>query len=324
MIKKSFNYGMILAEILLSIAISAFIMYAISILLFSVLIHRQYYNDVFNEWQKRARLLSTIESRIVNAGLGVPSGENIENVFRFTPTGTTVLPGWTDVLEILTSNDIPAPFQVVSGESIARGERMRVLSTFIIASETRIIPASAEWGPHETRTVNLRKPLNRFFSYPFIPGELSSFVTTPSFGRPVIIKNITAPYDSATGSVELQNSLFASKDWYGVDMFHSFRISYFHVEAQTLYIRDSDKKDTTNAFPAVSLHREPVVDDVLSVCFEFNKTTKTLSGWFLIRSRSPSIKPGIPNGWPAWATAQPSVSSNKLKVISYSWRLRNI
>jgi hypothetical protein len=96
------------------------------------------------------------------------------------------------------------------------------------------------------------------------------------------------------------------------------------VEAETLYIRDSDKKDTTNAIPSASLHKEPVVDDVLSACFELNKTTKILSCWFLIRSRNPMIKPGIPHVWPLWAHTRPNVSSNKLKVITHSWRLKNM
>ena len=322
--QKNSRYGIILAEILLSIGISAFIMYAILLLMANTLLHRQFYSDVYNEWKKRARIISTIESRINNAGLGVPLNENVEDVFRFSPTGVSILPGWKNVLEILTSRDIPAPFQIVSGEQIARGVQMRVLSTFIIATEARIIPASAELKPFETRTVNIRKPRNRYLSYPFVPGELSSWITTPSFGRPIVMRNIVAPFGANSGSIELQNSLNVSKDWYGVDMFHSFRISYFHVEAETLYIRDSDKKDTTNAIPSVSLHKEPVVDEVLSACFEFNKTTKTLSCWFLIRSRSPTVKRGIPNEWPAWATIQTSVSSNKLKVIYHSWRLKNI
>jgi hypothetical protein len=315
---------MILVEILLALIISSFLMYAILGLLAGTLLHKQFYSDTFNEWQKRARIFSTIESRIANAGLGVPPGEAVEDIFRFTPTGASILPGWTDAIEILSSNDIPMLFQDISGDQISRGEQMRVLSTHITASNVRIIPASADWGPREIRTVNILKPQYESYVYHIVPDELSSWITTPSFGRPVIIKNITAPYDSSSGSVLLQNPLYVSADWHGIDMIHSFRISYFHVEAETLYIRDSDKKDTTNAIPSASLHKEPVVDDVLSACFELNKTTKILSCWFLIRSRNPMIKPGIPHGWPLWAYTQPNVSSNKLKVITYSWRFKNI
>ena len=322
--KKKSNYGMILAEILLSLIISSFIMYAILGLLTNTLLHTQYYSDIFNEWQKAARIISTIESRIVNAGLGIPSGENIENIFRLDPSSASVLPGWTDAIEILSSKDIPVPFQVVSGEHIARGEQVRVLSTYITTPGVRIIPASAEWGPREIISVNIRKPQYEYFVYHIAPDELSSWITTPSFGRPIIIRNIDAEYDSISGSALLQNPLYISKDWYGIDMFHSFRVSYFHVEAETLYIRDTDKKDTTNAIPSIRLHIEPVVDDVLSSCFEFNKTTKTLSCWFLILSRSPTIKPGIPGGWPAWAITQPNVLSKKMRVIYHSWRLINI
>ena len=315
---------MILAEVLISLIISAFIMHAILGLLANTLLHKQYYSDVFNEWQKRARILAAIESRVVNAGLGIPLGENVENIFRFAPFGTSVLPGWTDALEILSSKDIPVLSQNISGDIVSRGEQMRVLSAVITATGVRIIPASAEWGPLETRTVKIIKPYNQYVTYNFVPSELSSWITTPSLGRPFIITSLTAPYDSDSGSVLLQNPLYSSMDWHGIDMYHSFRISYFHVEAETLYIRDSDKKDTTNAIPSVSLHKEPIVDDVLSACFELNKTTKVLSCWFLIRSRSPTTKPGIPGGWPSWAQTQPNAASNKLKVLSYSWHLLNI
>ena|GEM_PF-4404968 len=322
--KKKFNNGMILAEILVSLIVSSLIMYAILGLLSNTLLHKQFYSDIFNEWQKRARIISTIESRIVNAGLGIPSGENIENTFRLTPSSASMLSGWTDAIEILTSKDTPATFQVVSGENIARGEQMRVLSTFITTPRVRIIPASAELGPREILSVNIRKPQNEYFVYHITPGELTSWITTPSFGRPIIIISIDATYDSDSGSALLQNPLYVSKDWYGIDMFHSFRVSYFHVEAETLYIRDTDKKDTTYAIPSIALHKEPVVDDVLSSCFEFNKTTKTLSCWFLILSRSPTIKPGIPSDWPAWAETQPNVASKKMRVVHHSWRLINI
>ncbi|MCL1940823.1 MAG: hypothetical protein FWG09_02690, partial [Synergistaceae bacterium] len=115
-----------------------------------------------------------------------------------------------------------------------------------------------------------------------------------------------------------------SVDWHGIDMIHSFRLAYFHVEAETLYIRDSAKKDTTGAVSSASLHKEPIVDDVLAACFELNKTAKTLKCWFLLRSSSPSLKPGIPRGWPEWAVTPSNVSSNKSKVVSHSWRLKNI
>ena len=322
--KKKFNYGMILADILLSLVISSLIMYAILGLLSNTVLHKQFYSDIHNEWQKRARIVSTIESRIVNAGLGIPSGENIEDIFRLTLSSDSMLPGWTDAIEILSSKDFPVPFQVVSGENVSRGEQMRVLSTYVTTPGVRIIPASAEWGPREIISVNIRKPQYEYFVYSIAPGELSSWLTTPSFGRPVIIRNIDAEYDSDSGSAELQNPLYVSKDWYGIDMFHTFRVSYFHVEAETLYIRDTDKKDTTNAIPSISLHIEPVVDDVLSSCFELNKTTKTLSCWFLIFSRSPTIKPGIPHGWPEWAVTKPNIASKKMRVIFHSWRLLNI
>ena len=324
MLQKKYYDGMILAEILFSLIISAFVMYTILLLLVNTLLHKQYYSDIYNEWQKRARIFSTIESRIVNAGLGVPSGEDVEDVFRFTASGASTLPGWTDAIEILGSNDIPAHFQIVSGDKIARGDQIRVLSTHIAASSIRIVPASAEFGPREIRSVKIMKPQNEFFSYNFVPGELSSWITMPSFGRPVIIKNFTAPYNSNSGSVELQNPLYVSMDLHGIDMFHSFRFCYFHVEAETLYIRDSDKKDTTNAIPSSNLHKEPIVDDVLSSCFELNKTTKTLCCWFLVRSRGPTIKPGIPRGWPSWASVRTNILDNKMKVISCSWRLKNI
>lgn len=315
---------MILAEILLSLVVSAFIMYAILVLLANTALHKQYYSDIFNEWQKRARILSTIESRVVNAGLGIPRGENIEDIFRFTPLGASILPGWKDALEILLSSDIPASYQNISGDQVARGEQIRVLSTHTAASGVRIVPASAEWGPLETRFVKIIKPQNEFISYHFEPGELSSWITAPSFVRPLIIKDMNAPYGSEAGSIELQNPLYVSMDLHGIDMFHSFRFCYFHVEAETFYIRDSNKKDTTNAIPSISLHKEPVVDDVLSACFELNKTTKTLSCWFLVRSRSPTGKPGIPHEWPPWANIRPNVSNNKMKVVTYSWRIKNI
>ena len=316
-LKKS-KYGMTLTEVLVSMGVSAFIMCAVLGLLSNTLLHKQHSNDIFNEWQAKSRILTTIESRIANAGLGTPPSEKIENIFRFTPSGVSMLPGWTDSLEILTIHDIPAPFQDVDGDQVARGERMRVLSTHNAASSVRIIPASAEWGPREIRTVNIRKPQNEFFSYPFEPDELSSWITMPSLGRPVIIKSITADYAPNSGSIGLQNPLFVSMDWNGIDMFHSFRISYFLVEAETFYIMDSAKKDAPSA-----LQKEPIVDDVLSSCFELNKTTKTLKCWFLIRSSSPSVKTGIPHGWPAWAITQPNISYSKMKVISHSWRLKN-
>jgi hypothetical protein len=315
---------MILAEILFALIITSFIMYAVLGLLANTLLHKQFYGDIFKEWQKSTRIFATIESRIVNAGLGVPSSENVESIFRFSASGASMLPGWTDAIEILTSKDIPVHFENVEGDQVARGEHMRVLTTFIAATRVRIIPASAEWGPREILSLNIRKPQNEFFSYLIEPGELSSWITTPSFGRPIIIISFTAPYSSNLGNVELQNPLYVSKDWYGIDMFHSFRVSYFHVEAETLYIRDSSKKDTTNAIPSISLHKEPVVDGVLAACFELNKTAKTLSCWFLLSSKSPTIKPGIPSGWPAWAIIRRNVSSDKLKVICHSWRLKNI
>jgi hypothetical protein len=286
-------------------------------------LHRHFYFDVFNELQKRSRIVSTIESRITNVGLGIPRNENVEDLFRF-PSGLSLLNSWTDAVEILSSKDIPVPFQVISGENIARGEQMRVLSTYITTPRVRIIPASTEWGPRETLSVNIRKPQNEYFIFNIVPGELSSWITTPSFGRPVIIKSIDATYGSSSGSALLQNPLYVSKDWYGIDMFHSFRVSYFHVEAETFYIRDTDKIDTTNAVPSTRLHIEPVVDDILSSCFELNKTTKTLSCWFLILSRSPTTKPGIPGAWPSWAITQPNASSKKMRVIHHSWRLINL
>jgi len=322
---KRFNYGITLAEILFSMAISAFIMCAILGLLANALLHKQFYNDIFNEWQKKARILSTIENRISNAGLGIPSTENVENIFRFTASGTSLLPGWRDVLEVLSSNDIPVHFQNIGGEQVARGVHIRVLSIQNAVSRVKIIPASTEWGPNEIRIVNLRKNANESFTYGFSPGELSSWITTPSLGRPVIIRNLTAPRNSSQGNVQLQNPLNVSIDWHGIDMFHNFRITYFFVEAETLFIRDSTTRDTTNAIPSTPLPRQPLVDDVLSACFELNRTTRTLKCWFLIRSTSPTKKPGIPHEWPAWAmaTTRPNISVNKLKVVSHSWRIKN-
>jgi len=316
---KNSSHGTTLAEVLLSLAISSIIMYAILLLLTGTFFHKQFYYDVFNELQKSSRIISTIESRIVNAGLGIPGGENVEDIFRF-PTGTSVLSGWKDALEILTSKDISVNLQNIGGELVARGERMRVLSTLNAASEIRIVPASAEWGPHETRTVNIRKHQNKYVSYSIVSNKLSSWIMMPSFGRPVIIRNFIAPPASNSGSIQLQNPLSVSMDWHGIDMFHSFRISYFYVLNETLCISDSDKSDN-------ELQNQPVVDDVLSACFELNKTARTLKCWFLIRSYSPTVKPGIPIEWPEWATVQQlnkPVSSNKLKVVSHSWRLPNI
>ena len=308
---------MTLAEILLSMGISAFMMYAILALLSNTLLHKRFYDDTFNELQKKIRILTTIESRIANAGLGVPSDENVEDTFRFTPSGASMLPGWMDALEILTIHNIRADFQDVDEEQVARGERVRVLSTHDDNPGVRFIAASADWGPGETRTVNIRKPQDQNFSYPSDTNELSSWITAPSLGRPVIVKNVTAPYASNSGSVELLNPLPVSNDWNGIDMLHFFRISYFLVEDETFYIMDSARRDTPS-----SLQKEPVVDGVLSACFELNKTTKTLKCWFLIRSSSPSS--GIPREWPAWAITQPNDFPYRLKVISHSWRLANI
>ena len=322
---KKCKRGVTLAEILFSMGISAFIMCAVLGLLTNTLLRNQFHNDVFNEWQKRSRILSTIETRIVNAGLGVPSTENVGDLFRFTPTGISMLPGWTDVLEILTINDFPAIFQNIYGEQIARGARIRVLSTHTVAPDVRLIPASADWGPGEIKSVRIRKPQNRHFIYHFEPNQLSSWITTPSLGSPVIIRSIDAPFASNSGSISLQNPLPISRDWHGIDMLHSFRVAYFHVEAETFFIRDSDRRrDTTNAIPATPLRREPVVDGVLAAYFELNQTSRILTCWFLLRSSNPSVRPGIPNEWPEWAMTPPNISANRLKVISHSWRLRNI
>ena len=318
MFLKKFNHGTTLAEILLSMGMSSFIMCAVLALLSNTLLHRQFYDDTFTELQKKTRILTTIESRIANAGLGVPPDKNVEDIFRFVPSGASILPGWMDALEILTVHNSRVGFEDVDEGQVARGERIRVLSTHNFASDIRIFSASADWGPDETRIVNIRKPQYQDFSYPFESDELSSWVTAPSLGRPVII-SADAPSLLNTGNIKLLNHLPESIDWNGIDMLHSFRISYFLVEAETLYIMDSSGRDTPS-----SLQKEPVVDGVLSACFELNKTAKTLKCWFLIRSSSPSAKPGIPHGWPEWAIIQPNAFSYKLKVVSHSWRLANI
>jgi len=315
---------MTLIEILFSMGISSFMICAILGMLTHTFLHKKVFDDIFNELQKSSRIISTIESRIANAGLGVPSGEKVEEIFKLPSSSISMLPGWTDVIEVLSNSDMTVGFQNIDGEQVTRGERIRILTTNNAASDIKIIPDSTEWGKFETRTLIIRKPAHKNISYYPVPGELSSWITTPSFGRPIVIKSLTAPYASNSGSIELQSPLFVSSDWCGIDMFHTFRISYFFVEAETLYIRDTNKRDTTNAIPSVSLHKEPVVDEVLSACFELNKTAKTLSCWFLIRSYSPSVKPGIPHGWPAWATIQPNIAFNKLKVVHHSWRLKNI
>lgn len=268
----------LILDIILSIVVGSVAALIVLGLLSSSLSHLERYSNKSNAWQKGTRLLLLLDSRLVNAGLGLPKDILVRDIFR---SGTaTPLPYWNSAIEVLDAADNPVIFQNIDGDEVATGTRLRVLSTTafwsgIDITSVRVASADFEWqSGQRIELAILKSPKMSLSGSATDPSLLSTWLTIPSLGVPFVYENSHAPHASTRGSLTARN-VAGPLEWGGVDMLFAFRFAYFFADEGIFFIRDSDRRDRINDTPA----RYPVENGVSEARFEFNKTQKILKAW---------------------------------------------
>lgn len=308
--------GFILLDVILGMLISSIVALIALSLLATALYFLEHVSGASDAYTRGLRLLYLVESRVKNAGLGIPKDRLVKKIFEHG--GRSALEGWESVVEILNgSNQLVGFTADESGEKeIARGTRLRVLSTNVIPN-VFVMSTSIEWGGNQEHKFHVKKPIAKeLYEASKDPLDLRAWRTMPSLGHPFLLKNLSVPIGVESGTFDALN-MYVSMDVGGVDLLHSFRLAYFFAEPanKIFYIRDSQIRDTSWNSPA----QYPVENGISHVCFELNKTDKILTMWLLVENKPQN---NSASQYPSWAGATPEQIKNS-RLLKASWHLKN-
>jgi len=296
MVKESRAKGFTLVELLITMVLLSIIAGAIITLGSTYVLHFEQADDLSMARQRGIMVLTYLENRVLNAGLGMPAAGAASTDFA------------TNFHELLNGSHSAELTDFAQAVNVTSGDRVLAVAYALPSGLYTVDSYDCSYGVDVdvelSSNVDTTKVTND-------KNKTEGWVTFPSFGRAFLVKSVAST--TITLEPKLDSFLAANDEMYYV------RFLKAYVQGGKFYAEDVTRQSA-----------QPVVEGIVDAVFYWDEGTRTLTAAVLARGNT---RKGIliaPENLPGWEDADgnplaiPEEARHyHLSVTRREWRLRN-